>query len=104
MLRRMIVSSALGVLIGCSGSSAPDVVPAGGTITYKGAPVPGASVTFAAEGAPAAIAITDEQGRFALRTGTQEGAVPGKHSVSIYAVEATNSDLGAAPDGNVDPE
>jgi len=74
-----------GLISGCSNE--PQLVPAGGTVTYQNKPVPGADVVFVpdAGGAPV-IGRTDEQGRFSLTTDGQPGAFAGSYQVAITAV------------------
>jgi hypothetical protein len=74
------------VLISGCGTSNPDTVSATGTVTYKGAPVEGATVVFgAASGQPSgAQGKTDASGKFSLTTFKEgDGAIPGKYSVVI---------------------
>lgn len=84
---RVALAISLGtvVLVGCGGRTGPTVVPVTGTVKVKGQPVEGAQVTFMAPGAPrASTGTTDAQGRFRLTTmATNDGAIPGKNSVSI---------------------
>jgi hypothetical protein len=69
--------------IGCGGSGSVALVPATGTVTHQGAPVAGAAVTFVPESGPLATAVTDDQGRFTLSTGTRRGVVVGTSKVSV---------------------
>jgi hypothetical protein len=70
--------------VGCGG---PKLVNAGGKVTYKSSPVPGASLTFVPDaGGPPVIARTDEQGRFTVTTEGQPGAAVGSYKVAITAV------------------
>ncbi len=79
-------------LTGC-GSDHPATAPVSGVVTYKGAPVEGASVTFGrnlrdiAQG-EIAIGKTDAGGRFHLTThfgseASAKGAVPGDYEVVV---------------------
>lgn len=73
--------AALASLIGCS-----DELPladAGGVVTYKGKPVPGATITFMSEDGPLAIGTTDQSGRFELNTLGRPGAAIGRHGVAV---------------------
>lgn len=74
-------------LNGCSGSTKarPKVVPVNGVVKFKGKPVVGADITFMAEGSPRfATAKTDAEGKYSLTTfDTNDGAVAGKHTVTI---------------------
>lgn len=72
-------------LAGCGGSGL-DLVAVSGTVEWEGGgPVSGATVTFMPEsGGPSSTAITDDSGKFSLKTGTgQSGAVPGKHKITV---------------------
>ena len=78
----LLVSSLL--VAGCSGSKGPATSPVSGTVTYKSAPVDGATVVFAppAGGRPA-TGITDAQGRYELFLGDKKGAAPGDYKVTV---------------------
>jgi hypothetical protein len=86
MSQRIVWACAFGLLLGCGGG-APKlaVTKVSGTITYKGAPVDDALVTFATEKSPrTAVGVTDAQGKFKLTTiNTDDGAVPGDHAITI---------------------
>jgi len=92
---RLLLSVPLAVwlAVGCGGPSVPKTAPAGGVVTYRGAPVEGATVIFGrgdrdlARG-EVAIGRTDAQGRFALTThvagkAAAKGAVPGDYGVTV---------------------
>lgn len=88
MSRVFVLVCCAGVIVaftsGCGGGPGTvKTVPAGGTVTFQGAPLPGASVTFVPVDGPVAMGITDVQGKFTLTTGVQEGAVLGKSKVSV---------------------
>jgi len=77
-------AAAIAPIVGCGGGAGSvKVVPAGGTVTFQGAPLAGANVTFVPEDGPVATGITDVKGSFTLATGNQSGAVQGKSRVSI---------------------
>jgi hypothetical protein len=82
------------ILAGCGGGSDPDrldTVSAGGTVTYNGVPVEGASVTFMpqSEDGHGAVGTTDEEGHFELTTYEPgDGAVVGDYKVKITKIEA----------------
>lgn len=83
---------------GCGGSSAKvaGVVPVTGVVTFQGAPVQGASVTFYPDGpgGRAAAGTTDAQGKYQLTTlNANDGATPGKYKVMVSKMET--SGLGA---------
>jgi len=89
--RLLALASAMLLFTGCSNSTIPEVpllAPVGGTLTYKGQPVPGAYVAFhpaeLSDIMEAAFAETDPQGRFTLMMqdyGT--GAIPGDYIVTV---------------------
>jgi hypothetical protein len=96
MIRARVATFALmmACLAGCGGGSGrPELVPVQGTVNFKGAPLAGATVTFYCEKSPrSAMGITDANGKFSLTTyDTNDGAVPGEHSVSITKVKASDS-------------
>jgi hypothetical protein len=64
-----------------------------GKVIYKGQPVEGAIVTFMSEGASrTATGMTDAQGAFKLTTyDTDDGAIVGKHAVSISKATPASS-------------
>jgi hypothetical protein len=74
-------------LAGCSGSGKgrPKVVPVSGVVKFRGKPIANADVTFSTEGAPRfATGKTDAEGKYSLTTfDTNDGAVPGKQSVTV---------------------
>lgn len=87
-LSPLLLLAAASGLVGCGGTDRgklPDTVPAKGTVTYKGTPVTGATVTFVADGeAPSAFGKTDESGSFELTSfNVGKGAVPGQYRVTI---------------------
>ena len=71
----------------------PARVPAGGTVTFEGQPVEGATVVFVTQNGGRfynAIGRTDSAGRFKLQTfRPQDGAVPGSHKVGIEKITTT---------------
>lgn len=76
------------VVIGCgpTGGKQMRTFPVTGKVTMGGAPVPGATVTFAptVEGNPAATARTDTQGVYTLTTyDSGDGAVKGEYKVLV---------------------
>jgi len=75
-------------LVGCGGPGGPPLAPASGTLTHKGAPVEGATVTFLVEGSPlVASGVTDAQGKFTLTTGGRDGAPIGKAQIGVSKLE-----------------
>jgi hypothetical protein len=94
----------LALLVGCDSGSVSGTVPASGKVTYKGAPVEGAIVTFVPEGnGRTATATSGVGGVFSLATVDAAGALPGKYKVTVDKVEygpATNLSMEAAAKGN----
>ncbi len=86
----------LTLLAGCNSASVSGTVTAGGKVTYKGAAIEGAIVTFVPEGnGRTATATTEAGGVFSLTTVDAAGAIPGKYKVTVekveYAVGGTSS-------------
>ena len=82
------------VVVGCAGPTVdpnrPATVEAGGTVTYKGEPLEGATVTFLPQDPKAngASGRTDASGKFVLTAfEAGDGAVPGSYLVTISKVE-----------------
>ncbi|HEX6985255.1 MAG TPA: carboxypeptidase regulatory-like domain-containing protein, partial [Planctomycetaceae bacterium] len=61
------------------GAAVPGGVPVSGTVTLKGRPLAGATVTFVAEDGAAATAKTDDAGRYRIDFGP-EGLRPGAYT------------------------
>lgn len=86
---RLSLLVCVAMVVGCGPaadtSGRPATVPAGGTVTYKGEAVAGASVTLVPEqGGKAAVGKTDANGKFSLMTfDPDDGAVPGTYKVTI---------------------
>lgn len=73
-------------LIGCGGTPAgyPDTAPVTGTITLDGAPLEGATISFAPAEGRSSSGKADAQGKYELRyTGAIKGAMLGTHRVEI---------------------
>lgn len=89
MLRRSLLGLlGLALLVGCNSASVSGTVPVSGKVTYKGAPVEGAIVTFVPEGkGRTATATTGAGGVFSLTTVDAPGAMPGKYKVTVDKVE-----------------
>lgn len=84
-------------LAGCGGAGLPEGArpthPTTVTVTYNGAPVEGATVTFIDTADPPAPSYgrTDAQGMAKMATSYADGAVVGTHKVSINKAEAVSS-------------
>jgi hypothetical protein len=75
--------------LGCSGSNEPELIPAGGVVNYQGRPLAGAKVTFVPQSMGSiAMATTDNQGKFELRTGTEPGIVAGPCAATVSLMDA----------------
>ena len=84
----LVLSLAVGINTGCSKT---DHIPTSGTITMDGTPLEGANVTFVPNTKPgegtAAAAITGEGGKYTLKSGTFDGALPGPYKVVVRKME-----------------
>ena len=86
--RSMFGLIGLALLVGCDSGTGSGTVPVSGKVTYKGAPVEGAIVTFVPEGTGrTATATTSAGGVFTLTTVDASGAMPGKYKVTVDKVE-----------------
>ncbi len=68
----------------------------GGVVTFKGAPLPDASVTFVPDYGPVAIGTTDLAGKFTLSTGTRPGVAIGDCKVTVTLASGGASSGGPA--------
>ena len=100
-LLALVLSCVVGALLGCSGGAPPGpeqlpTVPAAGTVTYNGNPLPNADVSFQhSEGKVTATAKTDAQGKFALKAyGEKEGAPAGSYTVTVSVSTAQEIEPG----------
>ena len=81
---RLVLVPVVFATFGCD--RGPKLVPAGGVVKYKNAPIPGADVVLVPDaGGQPAIGRTDEQGQFKLVTSGRPGALVGAYKVSITA-------------------
>jgi len=86
---RGLVWGALAVILGVAGNgcgSSKKTVRVDGTVTWDGAPVAGATVTFVptGEGGKEAIGLTDNSGNFELTTfNSNDGAMPGEYAIIV---------------------
>lgn len=91
MLRFSLALAAVLLCLGCSKkSAAPATFPVTGTVTYKGKPVEGASVSLVPSDPKvrSATGITNADGKFEVSTyyssnETPLGAMPGEYSVTV---------------------
>jgi hypothetical protein len=90
LLLAVLTATCVG-LLGCGGSTKlAGVTAVNGTVTQKGTPVAGATVTLVptTQGARAASGITDATGKFTLTTLTPgDGAFPGDYQVTVTKME-----------------
>jgi hypothetical protein len=93
----------VGSLAGC-GPDRPQTVSVTGTVTLDGAPIEGATVGFTPEGGGRpATGTTDASGKFALTTFEEgDGALPGRHTVTISKTKTSGGMEGDAGAGEVE--
>ncbi|HUQ69528.1 MAG TPA: carboxypeptidase-like regulatory domain-containing protein [Planctomycetaceae bacterium] len=91
-------------MLGCGGSGGkpvthPATTPVSGTVTLKGTPVEGATVTLhPIQKGNGAFGVTDASGKYVLGTfETADGAVPGEYKVSIVKLSSTDGGKQPAP-------
>lgn len=90
MGRRFMSLVAVGLvvcLVGGCGNGAK-LYPAKGKVTYKGAAVAGASVTFQHPDGQIVVGTTNAQGEFTIQTGARPGATLGEYKVGIAKIGA----------------
>ncbi len=82
------------LLTGCSptGANEPRLAEGGGTVTYKGAPLANAVVTFIPKDGPLAMGKTDLSGKFKLATSGTPGVAIGPASVTVEIPSAEGGD------------
>lgn len=87
-MRLLLLALAIFFLTGC-GSRGPKTARVSGTVTMSGKPLPKVGVTFLpTKKGPAATGVTNENGEFTLTTTRKgDGAVLGKHKVTVGAAE-----------------
>ena len=95
MIRTLLLSLALVMpcFVGCGGASdRPELFKVTGSVTFKGAPVEGATVTFSCPTASrSASGVTDASGKFSLTSfDTNDGAIAGEHAVTIIKLASGN--------------
>jgi hypothetical protein len=81
------------VLAGCTREIRIKIVPVTGILKYKGKPVAHAHIEFSPERGRPSSGVTDEEGRFKLTYDTRhEGAIVGKHQVSIVPLPSNEKE------------
>ena len=103
MFRQLLSIGVVGALcvglLGCGGSSGPELSKVTGKVMYNGQGVEGAVVTFMPTEGPLATGMTDSSGEFTLTTGGKPGAVLGDHKVGITkSVESGPAKTGMTPE------
>lgn len=106
ILRTSLVILAVAQLSGCFFSARDDRparIKVTGTVTYKDAPLAGATVIFQpVNHSNAAVGVTDEAGRFQLRTfEVNDGAVPGEYTVAVLKEDGVGTRHVSNGDGTV---
>jgi hypothetical protein len=89
-MRRWIIGLVAGLAMtaaGCGRGDKPLIADAGGSVTYNGDPLEGATVVFVPESGLPATGITDADGWFTWNTSGESGAAVGPGKVAITAVE-----------------
>lgn len=72
------------LVVGCSQAGSAPTSKVTGTITHKGTPLAGVSVTFTPDEGRPGTGTTDAQGRYSITTfQLNDGAVPGRHRVTV---------------------
>ncbi len=101
----LIVLAVVALFAGCYGSEFPQTYPVSGTVTYKGQPVEGASVTFVSSDPEvrSAGAETDAEGKFSVKTyfspkQQSDGLVPGEYVITVSKMEKRELPEGMKPE------
>lgn len=101
----LLTSILIGSLAGCGGSDVPELGDVTGTVTLNGQPVEGALVEFIPAGGRPSSGVTDESGVYTLSYSPEvDGALPGRHSVSITTARARQGGEGDQPLIEAKPE
>lgn len=101
MIRTLLLCGFSLLLAGCGGGApapkGPAVFKAGGTVTHKGQPVEGATVTFLSnDGKLGSYATTDAAGKFVLTTHSSgDGAPAAEYMVGVTKMEAPKGGQGS---------
>jgi len=86
------------ILAGCRPSDGIKLGKVEGTVTVDGQPIEGAELTFQPDAARPSYGITDSAGHYFLQfTMDRDGAVVGKHTVSITTKRSQSGGEGGAP-------
>jgi hypothetical protein len=83
---------------GCSDDLGIELAEGGGTVTWQGAPLAGANVTFVPAKGPVAVATTDNMGKFSLTTAGRKGVAVGECRVSVSVSESNADELAGKSD------
>ncbi len=87
----------------CGGPKPFDVVPAKGTVTYKGQPLEKGQIQLLPDTGPAAVGLI-EKGAFVLGTNKDgDGAPPGKYRVTVFSFKENKSRFGETTSISVIP-
>jgi hypothetical protein len=99
-MRKVVETMCLIAVVSLSGCNrGPELASVHGTLRYKGAPVPNATIAFNAAGKQPAITVTDSAGNYRVITPhVGEGISPGTYKITIRAIE----DTGQAPKSMMD--
>jgi hypothetical protein len=101
------------LLSGCTKSATDlNVIPVTGQVTYDGRPIEGANVIFSPvdrNQTLASQAVTDQEGRFEMRTHTgggkfESGIAPGNYTVAITKLDTSAISTTLAPPKDVLPK
>lgn len=99
----VILALVVALLCGCDDGK-PKTVAVTGTVTYKDQPVSGAQVIFYSGTGRPAEATTDANGKFTLASfSLGDGAVIGKHKVTVVKMVSQNASDPYAPATNALP-
>lgn len=115
--RFLLILLGLGSCLAFAGCGRPAMVPAQGTITYRGYPVTNGIIVFAPDPdsnrGPLAIGRIREDGSFVLYTGDNPGVYPGTYRMTVSSLAPGSSSeswgrfdfpRSALPDKYRDPE
>ena len=90
--RGIVIGLLLTLTTGC-GDGGPTLVPVSGVVTYQDRPLAGAMVTFIPEGKGAiAMATTDNEGAYEIRTGASSGVIAGRSVVTVSLMSSGGKD------------